>query len=216
MEPISSNAVQQTVENDESSIHLLKYIRALNWEKLWDILIVRFFMGIGMLAYRSNFALILEYRYGAPAIVNGYLISYSAFVSTVTSFFTGRIAKFYSSDARLLKHAQILQFISLTLLIFVPSLWYLPVCLTLLSMSNALARVASINITLAKGRKEDVGALVGLGASILSLARMAAPTLGGLAQEVSDSGPCVLAATFSFLGLAVWHISLNTQKPKRE
>lgn len=188
----------------------------MNWRDLWDILMVRLFMGIAVVVYRSNFPLILEYRYEAPPIVNGYVLSFSAGVSTVASFFTGRVARFYANDDRLLTHAQLLQFVSFVGLVLAPSLWYLPVCLATLSTANALARIAAINITLNTGRREDSGALVGLGASVLSLARMIAPTLGGVAQEVSDDGPCVVAATFSLLALVTWQVGLALHKRKRD
>ena len=86
---------------------------------------------------------------------------------------------------------------------FAPSLWVLVACMTPLSISTAITRVCSTNLTIARGHGQETGALLGLGASILSIARMMAPFLGGLAQEVDVSGPALLGATFAGLGTLV-------------
>lgn len=208
---------QGAVESRNSGLRsIFKHFREINWTDLWDIMLVRLLMGVAVLVYRTNFELILEYRYAAPPIANGYLFSFGAGVSTVASFFTGRIAAFYNNDERLLRHAQLLQFFALVALGFAPSLWYLPVCLAALSAANALARVSSVKMTLDRGRREDTGALVGLGDSILAMARMIAPTLGGVAQEVSEYGPCVVASAISLLAVGVWQISAVSKRTKQD
>ena len=76
-----------------------------------------------------------------------------------------------------------------------------------MSIANAIARVASTNLTIERGGGHETGTLLGLGASILSLARMAAPTIGGIAQEMHISGPTIVGSIFGVIGVSVMLMS---------
>lgn len=147
-----------------------------------------------MQVYRTNFSLLLEYKYEASPVLTGYLISYSAVVGTVSGFMVGWIANRYESESRLLLHTSIATTLSIAALMYAPTLYGVVVFLTPLGISNAITRVCVTNLTLERGRGQETGALLGLGASVLSIARMLAPALGGIMQEVHMSGPAMLGA----------------------
>ena len=145
----------------------------------------------------------LEYKYEATPVTTGYLISYSGNIATVSGFLVGRIADCYHSDSKLLLHTGFIQVVSITGLTYAPTLWGVIVFLTPLGISNAIAHVCVTNLTIERGRGQETGALLGLGASVLSIARMLSPALGGLMQEIHISGPALLGAVCAATGVLV-------------
>ena len=145
----------------------------------------------------------LDYRFETSAKVIGYITSYTAVIGTVSGLFVGRISTFYKNDSKLLLHTSLLQFFAIFGLTVAPSLNILILCLAPLSLANAIARVAMTNVTIQRGSSEQTGALLGLGASVLSVARMMAPLVAGVAQEYHVSGPALVGAVFAAVGAAV-------------
>jgi len=132
------------------------------------------------------------------------MIAYSGVVGTLSGFFVGRIADWYKGDdARLLLHTSVIQTVTLACITCAPNLLVLVICTTPLSVVNAVARVTATNLTLARGSEKEKGVLMGLGASMLSLARMCSPAIGGLAQEVSIYGPGAVGTLVGLAGVAV-------------
>jgi len=174
---------------------------------MWDIFLVRFLMGFAVIVYRSNFALMLDYKFQATGKITGYIISYSGIVGTLAGFLVGKLSNFYNNDSKLLLHSGIIQFISILMLTFSPSLIMLIIALTPLSLANQVARVCSINLTIKRGQGQEKGLLLGLGASILSFARMLSPTVGGFAQEYHISGPGLIGSMCSGLGVVMMILS---------
>ena len=159
--------------------------------------------------------MMLDYRFEASAKITGYIISYSGLVSTISGFFVGRVAGYYSNDSKLLLHSAILQLIAIVLMAFVPALWMMAVLITPFSMANAVSRVCSINLTIERGHGHETGTLLGLGASVLSVARMLSPTLGGISQEIHIAGPSLVACVFAAIGVAVMIIVPQNQHKER-
>ena len=193
------------VTSSSSSTHtgLLQSFRKTKWANLWDLFLFRFCMGLAVQLYRSNFAMILDYKYSASPKVTGYLISYSATVSTVTGFFAGRVPSFYTNDQTLLLHTAVVQLLTITALALGPPLWILLMCLVPLSLAQSVASVCTVNLTLARGKGQEAGVLLGMRASVLSMARMISPAVGGIAQEVHMSGPATVAAVAAAIAVAI-------------
>lgn len=186
---------------------ILHCFRLVDWSSMWDIFLVRFFLGFALLIYRSNFAMWLDYKFGASTIYLGYIISYSGLVGTLSSFGVGVISRWYKNDATLLLHTGIIQAVCISMMSLVSSLWWLPLVITPLGVANAIARVAATKVTMERAHGHDLGGLLGLGASILSLARMLSPVVGGIAQEMHSSGTTIAATVFAMLGIAVMMLS---------
>ncbi len=167
--------------------------------------------------YRTNFALMLEYKYAASAAVTGYLISYSGAVGTAAGFVVGRVASFYGGDnARLLFHTSIVTVVSIAGLTYAPTLWGVVLFMTPMAIGNAVARVCVINLTLTRGRGQETGALLGIGASVLSVARMMAPAVGGFAQEVHLSGPALVGVACAVAGVVVQLVVPQRNRNRKE
>ena len=208
-------------KTDFESFHPLAFLRSfyeVDWKNVWDIFLVRFLFSFSVLIYRSDFAATLNYKYEASAKVTGYMISYAGVVGTISGFFVGRIASKYNNDTKLLLHTGIVQMLTMCAMTFAPSVPVLAVLMTPLSVSNAVARVCAINLTLSRGSDSQKGVLMGLGASVLSLSRMISPAIGGLSQEISASGPSVVGTLVSAAGILVLLLGHDESKlvSKRE
>ena len=206
--------------NADEGFHPLAFVRSfqeISWINLWDIFLVRMCMGLAIMVYRSNFAMLLDYRYEASPKVIGYVISYSGFIGMISGFFVGRIAQYYKNDARLLLHAGMLQFATLAVITWAPSLTALMICLTPLSLANSVARVCAVNLTIERGQGQQTGALLGIGASIMSVSRMLSPALGGVAQQLHMSGPGLMGSFFAGAAVAVLAVVPQDKRtPKSE
>ena len=178
-------------------LEFLHTMKKINWHQLWDILLIRFLMGVAVLVYRSNFIVMITTKYQTSGKAAGYLMSLNGLIGTFSGFFVGKISNFYNDDNLLLYHSAIVQTIAITCLAMAPNFWIFALCISPLGLVNAVARVASTKLTVTRGHGHDVGALLGIGASITSIARMISPTLGGVAQEFSMSGPAFVGAMFA-------------------
>lgn len=206
---------RKTKNNDNfSGFHPLEFLRSfheVDWPNVWDIFLARFLFAFSVLVYRSDFAATLSYKYDSPGVVIGYVISYTSAVGAVSSFFVGAVASRYDDDGRLLLHTGVIQTLTMCAMTFAPNVATLALLMTPLSVSNAVARVCAVNLTLSRGGDRQKGTLMGLGASVLSLARMTSPAIGGLSQELSSSGPSVVGTVVSAAGILV----LLTAAPKK-
>ena len=153
--------------------------------------------------------MMLEYKYEASPVITGYFISYSGLVATVSGFLVGRVAGYYENDSKLLLHTGIVQVLSIAGLTYAPTLSGVVIFLTPLGISNAIARVCVTNLTIERGKGQETGALLGLGASVLSIARMLSPALGGVMQEIHMSGPGLLGMVCAASGVLVQIVQEN-------
>ena len=208
--PVMTGRNQSSQGGYKSGFRLRDFIGsmwALDWPNLWDIFTIRFVMGFAVIVYRSNFSLMLDTKFQASGKIIGYIISYGSIISTMSGFFVGRIAGLYRNDSRLLLHVCFLQFLSICGVTFSPSLLTMILCLTPLSLANAIARVCLTNLTIQRIHGDQTGAVLGLGASTLSVARMISPALAGLAQEFHVSGPGIVGSLSSAVGMVILLLS---------
>ena len=191
-ETVHSKKTPAAIDLSFSIWHFLS-IKDIKWTNLWDVFLVRFFLGFAMIIYRANFVLMTQDKFQTTPKMNGYLISYTGIIAALSGFSVGRITQLYSSQARLLFHLSILQTISLVSLILVPSVWSLFLCLTPLSFITSIARVSGTSLTIQRGGHENIGALIGFSQSLMAFARMLSPFFGGVALEFLADGPTIVA-----------------------
>ncbi|CAG7834522.1 unnamed protein product [Allacma fusca] len=89
-------------------------------------------------------------------------------------------------------HGGIVHMIALFGLFLAPSFELAGLCLVLVSAVNPFQRVGITALSLTS--TEDPGAILGLGQTATSLARMLAPVMAGAAQTISDDGPALLGS----------------------
>ncbi|KAL5011096.1 hypothetical protein ScPMuIL_013401 [Solemya velum] len=202
-DPAMVEIIQDSANSTFSPKVFFDSLRTIRWWTLWDLFLIKFCLGFSVLVFRSNFSLMAIEKFETSPSINGYLISYSGIVSAVCGFFVGWISNQYRNNGRLLCHMSIIQMLSLFGLAVAPSLWMLVICLTPLSFVTTVSRVAGTSLTIQRGRKEEVGVLLGLSQSVMSLARMMSPMLAGLTQEVSVMGPAVLGGGASAIAVLI-------------
>lgn len=78
--------------------------------------------------------------------------------------------------------------------------WLASAMLVSVSALNPFLRVGITAVSL-ENHQNDVGAILGLGQSATSLARMISPTAAGISFGMSSDGPFLLAAISAVLGI---------------
>ena len=169
--------------------------QAIEWLPIYRVLLARFLLGAGVLVYRSDNTVTSTLRYSLSHSQLGLITSLSSLLGTVTAFWAGPLSDYYNNNARLLLcHAARLQLLSLLLLCVSCNALLLAVGQCVLAVACAVGRVTAVQLTLDLAPRHYTGQLIGLGATVLSVARMLAPTVSGLTLELHVAGP-VMAAT---------------------
>jgi len=180
----------------------------VDWRNIWEIMSAQFLLGSAMLVYRADFAVTVSQRYGTSNTSNGYISALSSTVATLTGFAVGSIADVYAGNTRrMFLHAAVAESFSLLMTAIAPNVTLFIVCHTALAFATAVGRVASIQTLLDRGSKRHTGALIGTSATVMSVARMFAPTASGVSQELlSYFGPYFLSTALSVTGTIVFLI----------
>jgi len=176
-----------------------------DWRCIWEIMLAQFLLGSAMLVYRADFAVTVSQRYGTSNTVNGYISAASSIVGTLTGFAVGHIADVYAgSTRRLFLHSAVAESLCLLAIACAPTFTMFTVSHMALAFATSVGRVASIQTILANGSQQHTGTLIGTGATVMSVARIFAPTASGVSQEAfSYCGPAALSAVLSFTGTIV-------------
>ena len=154
--------------------------------------------------FRSNFSLMLMEKYDTSPSINGYIISFNSTVSAFVGFFGGYIAKSYNNNAKLLFHLSCLLALTLFCLSVSPSLVVFVILLIPLGLTTSVARICGTALTIERTKGHDIGTLMGFQQSCLSVARMLAPILAGLVQEISPSGPGLVGTTTTLIAVLIF------------
>lgn len=222
------------LDRDESSTSLQKLgsdefnfspkkifqFKSLNWSVFWDLFLARFCLGLSLLLFRSNFSLMLREKFDMSPLGLGYLISYSGVISAMCGLFSGVISKYYQNDMRLYKHLAILMTLTMIFFVFTSTFWWYVFLLIPLSFTSMNLRVVGTSILISRGGKKEIGALIGLSQSIMSIARMFAPLLSGILLEISPNGPPIVGAGMAALAVLImgikWRNCGEQNRPKQE
>ena len=106
----------------------------------------------------------------------------------------------------------ILQTITMICMSFTPSIEILILLLTPLGLVGQVSRVAGQTLTIQRSGKKGIGSVMGLSQSTMAIARIVAPFLTGLAQEVNVDGASYLGFIAAFFSVTLmW---LRPQDPK--
>ncbi len=169
---------------------------ALQRPRVGPLFQIRFFFGLSFAMFQSIFAL---YAAGSPLNLSiestGYVLTYVGVLSVfVQGFAIGRLAKRYS-DRQLMLVASIVFAGSLLAWGLVQNLAMLLVIMAPLAFGGGVLNTV-INSALSKSvYPEEIGGTLGISASIESLTRVIAPTLGGVLLAFARPwGPALFTA----------------------
>ena len=184
----------------------------IDWPSIWDLFLIKFLMGISVIVFRSNFSLMLIEKFDTTPRINGYIISFNSTISAFIGFFTGYIAKYYNNNSQLLFHLSCGLAVTLFCLSLSPSLTSFVILLIPLGLITTVARVCGTSLTIERTQGQKIGTLMGFQQSCMSVARMLAPLIAGLVQEISPSGPGLIGSATTVM--AIFIFILRPQDPR--
>ena len=190
--------------------------RTLNRPRVGPLLQTRFFFGLAFAMFQTLFALYAQQRLGLSAQVTAFVLAYVGVLSVIVQGFGIAWISRRVSESRLIFAATITMMLGLLAWALAPDLPTLLVILIPLSAAGGtLNTVLSSTLTKAV-YPEEIGGTLGLSASVESVTRVIAPSLGGALFEFLGSwapgvfGALVMAWVVAF----VWQrIIVNPDPP---
>ena len=152
---------------------------ALNRPGVGPLLHVRFFFGLAFATFQTIFPLFALYRLDLNAQETGFVLAYvGILVALVQGVGIGKLTSRFR-EVNLIFASAIIMTISLLAWAFTPNLIVLLIVLIPLSFAGGTLNTV-LNSTLTKSvASEEVGGTLGLSASLESLTRVIAPSMGG-------------------------------------
>ena len=169
--------------------------QALNRPRVGPLLHTRFFFGLAFAMFQSIFALYAQYRLSLTAQTTGYVLAYVGVLAVIVQgFLVGKLSARFN-DYRLIFVSAITMALALFGWAIAPDLVTLLVVLVPLAFAGGMLNTI-LNSALTKSvYPEDIGGTLGLGASVESLTRVIAPSVGGLLLEsVGTWAPGIFSA----------------------
>ena len=203
-------------QSERPSFSLKSLWQALNRPRVGPLLHIRFFFGLAFSIFQTIFALYALYRLDLDARATGFILTYVGFLSVfVQGFAVGKLSKKFKEN-HLILVSTILMAVSLLAWAFAPNVITLLVIMAPLAFAGGILGTI-LNSALSKAvYPEEVGGTLGLSASLESLTRVIAPSLGGfLLGQVGTWAPGVLAALImAWVSVFVWRrLFINPDPP---
>ncbi len=195
--------------------------QALNRPRVGPLLHVRFFFGLAFAVFQTIFALYAQYRLQLAANQTGYVLAY---VGVLAVFVQGVAIGWLTAhvpERRLIFTAVIIMAFSLLAWAFVPNVVTLLIVMAPLAMAGGTLNTV-LNSSLTKSvYPEEIGGTLGLSASVESLTRVIAPSVGGLLLErMGTWAPGVFSAMImAWVVSFVWRrliVNPDPPLPKRD
>ena len=203
----SSSISLKKMGSDEINFNPKNFYRIfskIEWTDIWDLFLIKFLLGISIIIFRSNFSLMLIEKFDTTPRINGYIISFNSTVSALVGFFAGYIARLYNNNAKLLFHLSCLLGLTLFSLSLSPSLLLFVTLLIPLGLITTVARICGTTLTIERTKGHDIGTLMGFQQSCMSVARMLAPLIAGLVQEICVLGPGFVGTFTTLLAVIIF------------
>ncbi len=176
-----------------------------------SLLTTRFFFGLAFSLLQTIFALYALRRFNLSARDTGFVLTYVGVLSVVVQgFLVGKLTARFRDDL-LIPVAVGVMALALLGWAWAPSVSWLLVILAPVAASGGILNTL-LSSTLTKAvHRDEVGGILGLGASIDSATRIIAPILGGvLIERLGAGGPGLFGALImAGLSLFVWKVIFN-------
>ena len=173
-----------------------------------SLLITRFFFGLAFAIFQTIFSLYALKKFQLDARDTGFVLAYVGVLSVfVQGFLVGNLTQRFREDT-LIAVSIVIMAVSLLGWAIVPSVFWLMVILTPTAMAGGILNTI-LSSTLTKAvQAQEVGGILGLGASIESLTRVIAPTLGGaLLGGLGTWAPGLFSGLLlALLSVYVWRV----------
>jgi MFS transporter, DHA1 family, tetracycline resistance protein len=176
-----------------------------------SLLITRFFFGLAFAIFQTIFSLYALRRFNLEAQQTGYILTYVGVLSVIVQGgLVGKLSERFREDW-LITVSVGLMALSLLGWAFVPSVTMLLVVLAPIALAGGILNTVVSSALTKTVQPQEIGGILGLSASIESLTRVIAPTLGGfLLERMGAWSPGVFGAiVLTGLFVYVWVTILN-------
>jgi DHA1 family tetracycline resistance protein-like MFS transporter len=181
-------------------------IEVLRRPHIGPLLSTRFFFAIAFSMFTSVFALYGLYKFQLDERSTGYILAYLGVITVIVQgFLIGRLTARFK-EAVLIFWAIAILSISLIGWSLTPSLPVLFIVLIPIAFSGGVFNTV-INSSISKAvRPDEVGGMLGIGASLESVTRVISPILGGiLLQQFGAGAPGIFCAVVTgVLAIYLW------------
>jgi DHA1 family tetracycline resistance protein-like MFS transporter len=152
---------------------------ALNRPIVGPLLSVRFLFGLAFATFQSIFALYAQYKLGLGSDKTGYILAYVGILSVVVQGgLIGPLTKRFRENWLIITGLWLMAF-SLLAWAFVPSLIVLLIVMIPLALSGGVLNTVIQSAITKAVEPQEIGGMLGIAASLESMTRVIAPTVGG-------------------------------------
>ena len=176
-----------------------------------SLLITRFFFGLAFSIFQTIFSLYALRRFNLEAQQTGYILTYVGVLSVIVQGgLVGKLSERFRDDYLIITSVGIMA-LSLLGWAFVPSVTMLLVVLAPIAFAGGILNTVISSALTKAVQPQEIGGILGLAASIESLTRVIAPTLGGfLLEKLGFWSPGVFSAlVLTVLFVYVWFSIFN-------
>lgn len=203
-------------EAEQPSFTLKALWQALSRPRVGPLLNIRFFFGLAFSIFQTIFALYAQYRLDLDARATGFILTYVGVLSVIVQgFAVGKLSQRFKEN-RLILASTLIMAVSLLAWAFTPNVITLLIVMAPLAFAGGTLNTI-LNSALTKVvYPEEVGGTLGISASLESLTRVIAPSLGGfLLGLIGTWSPGLLAALImGWVSFFVWRrLILNPDPP---
>lgn len=205
-ESLSASRRAELRAHPKAPITLQALVIALKRPYSGSLLTTRFFFNLAFSILQTIFSLYALKRFNLEARETGFILTYVGLLSVfVQGFLVGRLSTRYRDDL-LIPIAVSVMSVAMLGWSWAPTLPWLLVVMAPMSISGGLLNTLLSSALTKAVHKDEVGGILGLGASIDSATRIIAPILGGvLIQQYGASAPGICGALILVaLSLYVW------------
>lgn len=176
-----------------------------------SLLTTRFFFGLAFSLLQTIFALYALRRFNLTARDTGFVLTYVGVLSLVVQgYLVGKLSVRFRDDLLISMAVGVMAF-ALLGWAWAPSVTWLLVILAPVAASGGLLNTLLSSALTKAVHRDEIGGILGLGASIESATRILAPIIGGvLIERLGTAGPGMFGGLImAGLSLFVWRVIFN-------
>ena len=184
-----------------------------------SLLITRFFFGLAFAIFQTIFSLYALRRFNLAAQQTGYILTYVGVLSVIVQGgLVGKLSERFREDWLITASVGVMA-LSLLGWAFVPSVTMLLVVLAPIALAGGILNTVVSSALTKTVQPQEIGGILGLSASIESLTRVIAPTLGGILLERLGAwspgvfSAIVLAGLFVYVWFAIFNHPMAQAAP---
>eukprot|EP01114_Cavostelium_apophysatum_P020129 TRINITY_DN6660_c0_g1_i1.p1 TRINITY_DN6660_c0_g1~~TRINITY_DN6660_c0_g1_i1.p1 ORF type:complete len:408 (-),score=52.44 TRINITY_DN6660_c0_g1_i1:124-1347(-) len=184
--PDSEHHRRSAVENQRSIFSRGQFralINLLQTPVVGSLIMSHFFFSLGVILFRSNFAIYVKEQFELDPKQNGFIMSYIGVLEVLTQMFAIGILSKRFSEAELIFGGCFFSAMSLLAVSATNQIYFFLVILLPMVVANSVTGTCIASALTKTVKKDEVGVTIGISDSTESIGRILSPTLGGLLMD---------------------------------